>query len=909
MPKGRAGSSNRADDNRLPWDLLGELLFDSPAHLAALFNAADRMLRHSRGLAEWSVFPQPDASGIALEALFPAEQAAEFALRLDEARKTGHPQRVKTGWLPGLRANLHFEWSMRSVPGANGWVLATAERTLQEVPPVGPSAISLSQDLLIQVMQTTPNLLYVVDLAERRTLFINRNPVEMLGYPPGKYDGDFFAFFERNLHPDDQRPALEHRRKLADMADGSVHELEFRVLDGAGNWRWVLSRDTPFKRGPDGRVTQVLGIAQDISQRRAAEDFQVRLTEIIESTPDVVATFRADLKLTYLNWAGRDLLGLHTDHPARYDLQHFGPAWAIELIQREAIPAALRIGFWTGEAALLAADGSEVPVSLVVLAHPSSSAEVEYLSLVARDIREMRRMQRELSRSRDELERRVYERTEELRRSEALYRSLAEAAPDLVVVIARDGNVEYANQVALRAFGVSLDQMIGRNMSQIFPPEITASQQAGVDEVFATGQSQLFEIHSPRPDGDSWHDTILVPIHDEDGAITGVLVVARDVTQRKMMEDELHKSRQLLQLVLDNIPQRVFWKDLSRKFLGANQPFLTDMGLASLQDLVGRTDAELLSKEFADWYDASDRQVLESGQPILGFEEPQARLDGGTNWLRSSKMPLRDLEGRIFGVLGTYEDITEIRAARDQLAEKNLELVRSNAELAQFAYIASHDLQEPLRMVSSYAQLLQRRYQGTLDERGEKYLGYIVDGAGRMGQLILDLLTYSRVGTRGLNLHPVDTRQAVARALFNLQVAIKEAGAQVRVGELPTIHGDETQLMQLFQNLIGNAIKFRRAEAPLVEISAQRDGELWRFAVRDNGIGIDEQYFDRIFEVFSRLHGREDYAGTGIGLAVCKKIVVRHGGKIWVESKQGEGSMFFFTLPALAEAANGDERA
>ncbi|WP_082207316.1 PAS domain-containing protein [Corallococcus macrosporus] len=280
-------------------------------------------------------------------------------------------------------------------------------------------------------------------------------------------------------------------------------------------------------------------------------------------------------------------------------------------------------------------------------------------------------------------------------------------------------------------------------------------------------------------------------------------------------------------------------------------------------------------------------------------------------------MPLM-VRGQLVGVLGVYrgaplgEDAVaalaavsdaiaqgvERRRAEEVLQQHAQELARSNEELQQFAYVASHDLQEPLRMVASYTQLLGRRYKGRLDADADEFIHYAVDGVNRMQRLIQDLLTYSRVGTRGRDARPCDAGRALDRAAANLRVAIQETHASVEYGPLPVVLADETQLTQLFQNLVGNALKFHGAAPPRVRVSAAPQGDEVRFTVRDSGIGIAPEYFERIFVIFQRLHGKEEYPGTGIGLAICKKIVERHGGRIGVESQPGEGTAFWFTLPA-----------
>ena len=259
-----------------------------------------------------------------------------------------------------------------------------------------------------------------------------------------------------------------------------------------------------------------------------------------------------------------------------------------------------------------------------------------------------------------------------------------------------------------------------------------------------------------------------------------------------------------------------------------------------------------------------------------------------------------DLAQRVSNQISGAIANAQLYARRVEIEE---ELRRSNADLEQFAYVASHDLQEPLRMVSSYMQLLRRRYGDKLGDDAQDFIEFAVDGAHRMQRLIDDLLAYSRIGTRGSPPEPTDSEEAFLRAITNLEVRIEETGASVAHGPLPAVMGDSGQLVLLFQNLVSNAIKYSEQEAK-VRVDAAADDAGWRFSVTDNGIGIDPQYNDRIFELFRRLHGRDEYSGTGIGLAICKKVVERHGGKIWVESEPGAGSTFYFTLKSVDQEAS-----
>jgi PAS domain S-box-containing protein len=322
----------------------------------------------------------------------------------------------------------------------------------------------------------------------------------------------------------------------------------------------------------------------------------------------------------------------------------------------------------------------------------------------------------------------------------------------------------------------------------------------------------------------------------------------------------------------------------------------------SSTEIIGQPLTLLMPERFHDPHRQGLDRFLRTGEArIIGktIEVAARRKNGSEFPIELALSSWKTREGTFFTAI--LSDITMRKKAEEHLVQMVAELKRSNDELQQFAYVASHDLQEPLRMVASYTQLLAERYKGRLDSDADEFITYAVDGSNRMQALIQDLLAYSRAGTNGKALREISSENALKKALTNLRATIQESGAVVTHDSLPAITTDDTQLVQVFQNLVGNAIKYRSAEVPHVHVCATKNGgQEWIFSVRDNGLGIDPQYFERIFILFQRLHGQKEFKGTGIGLTICKKMLERLGGRIWVESQPEKGSTFYFALPERA---------
>jgi len=485
-----------------------------------------------------------------------------------------------------------------------------------------------------------------------------------------------------------------------------------------------------------------------------------------------------------------------------------------------------------------------------------------------------------------------------LRESEARYRSTFELAGSGVAHIGLDRRFIRVNRRLCEILGYTeaeLLRLTGRDISHPDDLDIINQQRP------ALYAGKIDRVHVEkryvRKDGSAvWVVFSMVVERDAAGQPLYEIGIYDDITARKGAEAALRESEERFRQTFELAGSGMAHVGLDGRFARVNRRLCEILGYRA-EELIGKSVKEISHPEDRNLTDAARDRVRAGALEVADFEKRYVHRDGHTVWVDLTVALARDAQGAPLYEIAVFDDITERKHAEAALHAAHEELKRSNAELEQFAYVASHDLQEPLRMVSSYTQLIQRRYGDKLDGDAKEFMHYVVDGAARMKQLIEDLLAYSRVGTKGKEFRDIELEAALKRAVTNLRAAIEEAGAAVTWDPLPRVRGDDGQLAQLFQNLIGNALKFRGAGVPRVHVSAAEQEQEWEISVRDNGIGIEPQYFERIFMVFQRLHTKGEYPGTGIGLAICKKVVERHGGAIWVTSQPGAGSEFHFTLP------------
>ncbi len=468
-----------------------------------------------------------------------------------------------------------------------------------------------------------------------------------------------------------------------------------------------------------------------------------------------------------------------------------------------------------------------------------------------------------------------------------------------------DFKIKYYNPASEKIFGYRWNQVLDRDVYDIhreLDVETDRFEQ-GIHNVRTRGE-HTYIFKKPLAKGCRIVESRVTGILDHDGRLSGFVLMSRDITKARKAQEALERSEKKYRLLIESANDAIFIADAqSGKIIDANEMAVK---------LLGRPKAEIIGMHQAGLHPPQD---VERYQKL--FQEQVRKgtgaLDGifivrkdGTTVPVEIRAGVTDLDDQRV-IQGIFRDITErlhleaqLKAANQDLEQRVLERTRelqqSNKDLQEFAYAASHDLQEPLRQISGYVQLLKRHYKGRLDAKADQYIDHAMEGVSHMQNLITNLLDYARVDNRGEDPVEIDINDVLDRAMANLKSRIEETGAVLTRSPLPVIRANELQMIQLFQNLIGNALKFRGDTPPRIHVAADREVSGWTFSVKDNGIGIDRKYLQRIFQIFQKLHPRSRYEGTGIGLALCRRIVERHGGRIWGESEPGRGSTFRFSI-------------
>jgi PAS domain S-box-containing protein len=694
-----------------------------------------------------------------------------------------------------------------------------------------------------------------------------------------------------------------------------------------GSERAIDDSAAPIRH--EGALLGSVLVFRDVSQRRQFErlqqEFQSRLEEQVrERTAQLQASeehfrllvegnrecaiFMLDPNGRIASWnpGAAHIKGYQADeiigqHFSRFyppeDIQSGKPARELEIAQRQ--------GKYEEEGWRLRKDGSRLWANVLITALFDAEGRLRGFSKVTRDLTRRKQTEEDARRliaeqaAREEAERHAAEmaaQREELRVT-------LESIGDGVIATDAQGNVTLLNPVAQALTGWKLEEASGQPLEEIFQIKNENTGQPAenpVARVLREGIVIGLANHTVLIGRDGIHrpiDDSAAPIRDQQGKVRGVVLVFHDVTEQRRAERALRQVEERMRSVVNHLVDGIISIDEIGTVVTFNPAAERIFGYGAAE-VIGQNIKMLMPEPYLTEHDTYLANYLRSGQAKIigiGREVVGRRKDGSTFPMDLAVSAFHLGERRHF--TGIVRDISERKRAEAALNESAEDLARSNLDLEHFAYVASHDLQEPLRAVSGCVQVLQKRYQGKLDERADQLIAHTVDGVSRMQGLINDLLSYSRVGTRRKAFQAADSNVIFQQALANLEVAVTETGAVVTHDDLPVVQADAAQLAQVFQNLLSNALKFRGPEQPRIHVGVRRQGGTWRFRIQDNGIGIQPEYFERIFILFQRLHTRNEYAGSGIGLAICKKIVERHGGCIGVESEPGRGSTFFFTIP------------
>jgi PAS domain S-box-containing protein len=820
------------------------------------------------------------------------------------------------------RGRIHVETSERKLDGTSIWIEGDynclynsdgeiighfgiqrdiSDRKASEI------ALQASEQRYATLAEAVPVGIFRTDTVGH-CLYVNERWCQIAGLTFAEAQQDGWA---QTLHPDDRE------RVFAEWYDCAQHNLpfqsEYRFQKRNGDITWVVGQSVA-ERGIEGELLGYVGSVTDISAAKQAEaalkQSEQKFRAIFDGTFQFMGVLTPEGMVTQANRTALDAIAANLEDVVG-QLFWATPWWTHSPVLQEQLKQAIALAakgeFVRFEAEHILAEGTSVFVDFTLKPVFDEVGKVVMLIPEGRDITDRKQIE------------------EALRESEQRLQALLDNSTAVIYMKDTLGRYMMINHRYEDLFHLDRNEVKGKTDRDIFPQQIADAFQANDREVIAAGVALEKEEVAPQDDGLHTYLSIKFPLFDAEGKIYAVCGMSTDISDRKRKEEILQNISLGVATKTDKFLFQALAEYLT-KTLSVEFAFIGELIQPEnnrVRTIAGYGDGQIL--ENIEYALANTPCENVAGKQLCVYAnqiQAQFPLDTYLREIGAESfmgVPLFDSTGQALGLITVLShqplqdtelmaEILNIFAARAaaeierqraevELQNQKQDLARSNAELQQFAYVASHDLQEPLRMIVSYLELLERRYKGQLDEKADKFIAFAVDGATRMQTLINDLLSYSRVGTRGQNLETVDCAIIVQSVLTNLQVAIAQSNAVITYDPLPKVNADPSQLTQLFQNLISNAIKFRREEPPRIHIAVKCTDDKWLFSVQDNGIGIEPQYLDRIFIIFQRLHSRTEYPGTGIGLAVCKKIVERHGGTLWIESQPGQGSTFHFTLP------------
>jgi PAS domain S-box-containing protein len=738
------------------------------------------------------------------------------------------------------------------------------------------------------LMEAAPDAMVVVNQAGEIVL-LNVQAEKRFGYRRDELLGQKVTNiipegFAERLIADDLRSSEDAEAQQI----GTGIELNARRKDGS---EFPIEIMLSPLQSPEG--TLVTAAIRDISVRKNAEkvlaQMEGKYRGLLEAAPDAMVVVNQGGEIVLLNLQAEKQFGYHRDELLGQRVTNIIPEGFAERLASDDLRSAedaLAQEIGTGiELTGRRKDRSQFPIEIML--SPLQSPEGTLVTAAVRDISVRKNAERVLA------------------QMEGKYRGLLEAAPDAMVVVNQGGEIVLLNLQAEKQFGYHRDELLGQRVTNIIPEgfaeRLASDDLRSEEDALAQEIGTGIELTGRRKDRSEFPiELMLSPLDSTEGTL--VTAAIRDITVRKNADKHLAQMEGRYRGLLEAAPDPMVVVNQGGEIVLLNLQAEKQFGYRR-NELLGQRVTNIIPAGFAERLIADGLRSAEDAlaqQIGTGIELSGRRKDRTEFPIELMLSPLGGAEGIL--VTAAIRNISVRKTAEAHLLQKMEELNRSNEELGQFAYIASHDLQEPLRMVASYTQLLSRRYKGRLDADADEFIAFAVDGASRMQRLIQDLLAFSRVGTKGKELRKTSSETALKTALANLRGAIEESGALVTHDPLPDVMADEMQLIQLFQNLVGNAIKYQNPGIPRIHVGAVNGGDQYKFSVQDNGLGIDPQYYERIFGMFQRLHKREEFAGTGIGLAICKKIVERHGGQISVESQPGLGSTFRFALTGSGRA-------